>query len=176
MNSLAGPVKIAPRRPSLASITMAAYTLYLLVEDEKVLNHPRYDFTISQYENLNAGFDLVTAEDFVGKPGEPHLLNLGVKAMMVRDGQPVHYWLAPRSSIFKTGHIMANSLGVIDNTYRGLLKAPVVALTEGTAGFKAGDRHFQILAPDMGWISEVRRVTGLPDTLRGEGGFGSTGK
>lgn len=162
-------------RPSLASITMPAYTLYLLVEDEKLKNHPRYDFTLSQYENLNAGFDLVTAEDFVGKPGEPYLLNLGVKAMMVCDGQPVHYWLAPRSSIFKTGHIMANSLGVIDNTYRGLLKAPVVALTEGAKGFAAGDRHFQILAPDMGWISEVRRVTSLPDTLRGEGGFGSTG-
>jgi len=162
----------------LSSITMPAeYTLYLLVEDEKLLNHPRYDFTFSQYENLNAGFDLVTAEDFVGKPGEPYLLNLGVKAMMIsqRDGQPVHYWLAPRSSIFKTGHIMANSLGVIDNTYRGLLKAPVVALTEGAKGFAAGDRHFQILAPDMGWISEVRRVTSLPDTLRGEGGFGSTG-
>ena len=153
----------------------AQYTLYLLVEDEALKTNPRYDFTLSQYENLNAGFDLVTAEDFVGKPGEPYLLNLGVKAMMVCDGEPVHYWLAPRSSIFKTGHIMANSLGVIDNTYRGLLKAPVVALTEGAAGFKAGDRHFQILAPDMGWISEVRRVTSLPDTLRGEGGFGSTG-
>jgi dUTP pyrophosphatase len=95
--------------------------------------------------------------------------------MMVCNGEPVHYWLAPRSSIFKTGHIMANSLGVIDNTYRGLLKAPVIALTDSAAGFKAGDRHFQILAPNMGWISEVHRVRSLPDTLRGEGGFGSTG-
>lgn len=175
---------------------MPAHTLYLVVEDEALKANPRYNFsaaqappvgalsrpaaagayTISQYENLNAGFDLVTAEDFVGRPGQPHLLNLGVKAMMTRDGEPVHYWLAPRSSIFKTGHIMANSLGVIDNTYRGLLKAPVVALTEGAAGFKAGDRHFQILAPDMGWISQVIRVEKLPETERGEGGFGSTGR
>ncbi len=129
-------------------------------------------------ENLNAGFDLVTAEDFVGKPGEPHLLNLGVKAMMVRENtnEAVHYWLAPRSSIYKTGHIMANSMGVIDNTYRGTLKAPVVALTEGASGFKAGDRHFQIVAPDMGWISEIRTVRSLPESERGEAGFGSTGK
>jgi dUTPase len=155
-----------------------SYTLYLLVEDEALKTHPRYDFTISSYpDNLNAGFDLVTAENFVGRPGQPHLLNLGVKAMMSSNTtqELVHYWLAPRSSIFKTGHIMANSLGVIDNTYRGLLKAPVVALAEGATGFAAGERHFQILAPDMGWISEVRRVTVLPDTLRGEGGFGSTG-
>ena len=153
----------------------AQYTLYLLVEDEALKTHPRYDFTLSRYENLNAGFDLVTAENFVGRPGQPHLLNLGVKAMMTLNGEPVHYWLAPRSSIFKTGHIMANSLGVIDNTYRGLLKAPVVALAEGATGFAAGERHFQILAPDMGWISEVHRVTALPETARGDGGFGSTG-
>ena len=154
-----------------------SYTLYILVEDDALKANARYDFTLSKYENLNAGFDLVTAEDFVGEPGNPHLLNLGVKAMMTSNTtqEPVHYWLAPRSSIFKTGHIMANSLGVIDNTYRGLLKAPVVALTQGATGFKAGDRHFQILAPDMGWISEVHRVTALPETTRGEGGFGSTG-
>jgi dUTP pyrophosphatase len=98
--------------------------------------------------------------------------------MMVRENtnEAVHYWLAPRSSIYKTGHIMANSMGVIDNTYRGTLKAPVVALTEGASGFKAGDRHFQIVAPDMGWISEVRTVRSLPESERGEGGFGSTGR
>jgi dUTP pyrophosphatase len=119
----------------------------------------------------------LTAENFVGRPGQPHLLNLGVKAMMSSNTtqELVHYWLAPRSSIFKTGHIMANSLGVIDNTYRGPLKAPVVALAEGATGFVAGERHFQILAPDMDWISEVRRITVLPETLRGEGDFGSTG-
>ena len=155
----------------------AEYHLYLVIEDAALKQHARYNFTIAQFENLNAGFDLVTAEDFVGRPGQPYLLNLGVKAMMLSkySQEPVHYWLAPRSSIFKTGHIMANSLGVIDITYRGLLKAPVVALTENTAGFKAGDRHFQILAPDMGWISEVRITNKLPETERGEGGFGSTG-
>ena len=40
----------------------------------------------------------------------------------------------------------------------------------------AGERMFQIVAPDMGWIREVRIVNSLPETLRGEGGFGSTGK
>jgi dUTP pyrophosphatase len=93
----------------------------------------------------------------------------------VKEGEPSHFWLAPRSSIYKTGYMMANSLGVIDSSYRGTLKAPVVAGAFGP-GFKAGDRHFQILAPDMGWISEVRLVSSLPETLRGEGGFGSTGR
>ena len=155
---------------------MSQYTLYIVVENETLKEHPRYNFTVLQYENENAGVDLVTAEDFVGQPGQPHLLDLGVRAMMTRGGEPVHYWLSPRSSIYKTGHIMANSLGVIDQTYRGVLKAPVVALAPGAKGFSRGDRHFQILAPDMGWIREVRRCDSLPETLRGEGGFGSTGK
>ena len=55
--------------------------------------------------------------------------------MMINElNEPVHFWLAPRSSIFKTGHIMANSLGVNDSTYRGPLNAPVIALTEGGFG------------------------------------------
>ena len=39
-----------------------------------------------------------------------------------------------------------------------------------------GDRLFQIVAPDMGWIRNVRIVDSMPETERGAGGFGSTGK
>jgi dUTP pyrophosphatase len=149
------------------------YKLWLLVEGSSRESSATY--TAGARTNENAGFDLITAEDWVGVPGEPHLLELGVRAMMTRGGEAVHYWLAPRSSIFKTGHIMANSLGVIDASYRGPLKAPVVALAEGAKGFKKGDRHFQIMAPDMGWISEVELCSALPETKRGAGGFGSSG-
>ena len=151
---------------------MSTYKLYLVEEHSEISTYPVY----TQYENNNAGVDLITVEDWVGIIGETHLLDLGVKAMLVNKatGAPVHYWLLPRSSIYKTGHMMANSVGVIDSSYRGTLKAPVVAVAAG-AGFKAGARHFQIVAPDMGWIQEVQLVTALPATERGEGGFGSTG-
>jgi dUTPase len=39
-----------------------------------------------------------------------------------------------------------------------------------------GDRLFQIVAPDMGWIKDVRVVDTMPNTERGAGGFGSTGR
>jgi dUTPase len=45
----------------------------------------------------------------------------------------------------------------------------------GSKGFVAGDRHFQIVAPDMGPIKKVVIVDTLPETVRGAGGFGSTG-
>jgi dUTP pyrophosphatase len=72
--------------------------------------------------------------------------------------------------------MMANSMGVIDRTYRGVLKAPVVAVAASATGFQRGDRHFQIMAPDLGWIETVRIVESLPETVRGERGFGSTGR
>ncbi len=46
----------------------------------------------------------------------------------------------------------------------------------GNPIIERGQRLFQIVAPDMGWIKEVRIVDSLPETSRGEGGFGSTGK
>ena len=161
------------------------YILYLVVEDAEFQKGPEqggssyYNFTYCGTHNDNAGFDLVTAETFSTDTTEKaHLLDLGVRAMMVRKdtGESVHFWLAPRSSIYKTGYMMANSMGVIDRSYRGVLKAPVVKVCPGAAGFQRGERHFQIVAPDMGWIEDVRRVRSLPETARGDGGFGSTGR
>ncbi len=142
-------------------------------------------------QNENAGFDLYVSKNYESDKlisnFEPTLLDLGTSARMVRvfsDGteEDVHYWLCPRSSIYKTGLVMANSQGVIDSSYRGTLKAPVwvVSLsaflqTLGDTTFE-GMRLFQIVAPDMGWIREVRVVESLPSTSRGAGGFGSTGR
>jgi dUTPase len=142
-------------------------------------------------ENENAGIDLYISNDYNGNKllsnEEPTLLDLGTSARMVRvfstgEEEEVHYWLCPRSSIFKTGLMMANSQGVIDSSYRGPLKAPVWVVsraaflqTLGGTSFE-GMRLFQIVAPDMGWIREVRVVQTLPHTSRGGGGFGSTGR
>lgn len=147
--------------------------------------------------NDNAGYDLFCEGITVpGYSSVGHLINQGVRARMVRivsdlpysEGhylngavelpvEEVHYRLVPRSSIYKTPLSMANSEGIIDRTYRGLLKAPVRNhLATGSYEIEEGTRLFQIVAPDMGWIREVRIVDSLPETLRGEGGFGSTGR
>jgi dUTPase len=151
------------------------YTLWLVIS-HSMKDHPLYQFTEKPlYTNENAGFDLATAENW---SGGTHLLDLGVQAMMTRADteETVHYWLAPRSSIYKTGYIMGNSLGVIDRSYRGRVKAPVVRVDPDAKGFLANERHFQILAPGLGWIEKVQIVESLPETERGDGGFGSTGR
>jgi dUTPase len=143
-----------------------------------------------QSTNENAGVDLYVAQDYdhrkIMESNDATLLDLGCSARMVRvdaDGSEteVHYWLCPRSSIFKTGMMMANSQGVIDRSYRGTLKALVWVVNQNAfertfneLRFR-GTRYFQIVAPDMGWIREVRVVESLNETERGSGGFGSTG-
>jgi dUTPase len=139
----------------------------------------------------NAGVDLLAASSSEVHSDSVVLMNLGVKARMtkhwysykygstVKCSAPSHYWLAPRSSIWKSGFRMANSMGVIDLSYRGVLMAPVIGNVSGAAAFyQEGARYFQIVAPDMGYIHEVKLMplSELDTSTRGEGGFGSTGQ
>jgi dUTPase len=160
------------------------YTLWLVPESEEAKK--AYTFKEKLFpKNENAGFDLVSADSsFAVATGHRnmYLSDLGVRAVMTRgdtltSDATVHYRLVPRSSIYKSGYMMANSEGIIDRTYRGVLKAPVVFLGHAEhPGIWPGNRYFQIVAPDLGWIRAVRVVDALPSSERGEGGFGSTGK
>lgn len=85
--------------------------------------------------------------------------------------------LFARSSLSKTGWMMANSVGVIDSDYRGeiIVKLRFVGDTYEMP-FHLGDRVAQlvvvpIISPKIWQVGDVDRNTG-----RGEKGFGSTGK
>ena len=86
------------------------------------------------------------------------------------------FMLEPRSSIgFKTGLRLSNAMGIIDEEYRGEIGVLYDNFSDSDFEIKAGDRIAQ------GWVQPVYRfkpvpVDNLPETERGEGGFGSTGK
>lgn len=155
---------------------MYQYRLEILPTEEG----REYYSDILFHSNENAGFDLKIMEDVQMEAGKPTLLKLGCRARLVRlagsSEEDVHFWLAPRSSIWKSGIMMANSMGIIDRTYRGELMGAVVPLDQQAPFLQKGSRFFQIVAPDMGWIHQVKIVESLPITSRGEGGFGSTGQ
>ena len=159
---------------SLIEDAEEGYVLFTCATDS-AKELPHYNYSVMAPSGDNAGVDLAANDDWCvnGWGKEAHLLDLGVKAMLVdiETRKPVHFWLLPRSSIYKTGYMMANSVGVIDASYRGVLKAPVVATKENAVGFKRGERYFQIVAPNMGKIHLVRAVGSLPETERGEGGL-----
>jgi dUTP pyrophosphatase len=127
----------------------------------------------------NAGVDLhcVCDSEFELFPGAIYFINLGVRGRLVdaETGEQQHYYLYPRSSISRKGLMMANSVGIIDRTYRGELLAAVRNMTSQPVKITRGERLFQIVAPNMGHIQETVGWDSLDETARGEGGFGSTG-
>lgn len=91
----------------------------------------------------------------------------------------------PRSSIYKTGLVLSNSAGVIDNEYRGEVKAVFYQGSNTVSPYKEGDRFCQIIFKNMlGYPNnfdywrgiELLEVDELDETERGCGGFGSTGQ
>ena len=81
--------------------------------------------------------------------------------------------VVPRSSLSKTGYMLANSVGIIDASYRGSIKVVVSgdnSLDDLTLPFKG----FQLILRKLE-EADVVEVDDLDATVRGDGGFGSSG-
>jgi dUTP pyrophosphatase len=122
----------------------------------------------------DAGLDLRAAEAAVVGPGQRAMIPTGI-AVAIPDG---HAGLVlPRSGLAaRHGLTLANAPGLIDAGYRGEVIVAVVNLDRSEpVAIAAGDRIAQLVivavpAVDAAWVDE------LPETVRGEGGFGSTGR
>lgn len=81
----------------------------------------------------------------------------------------------PRSSIWKTGMVLANCTGTIDEPYTGEVSAVFYNLIPDMPIYKVGDRIGQIKIGAT-FPMDFIEVEALNTTERGAGGFGSTGK
>ena len=81
----------------------------------------------------------------------------------------------PRSGLaIKHGISMPNTPGTIDADYRGEVGVPIINFGSEAFTINHGDRFAQMVINKVE-IVEFRVVDELPDTARGESGFGSTG-
>jgi dUTP pyrophosphatase len=120
-----------------------------------------------------AGMDVVAAEDVTLAPGARHAVATGF-AMAIPDGYEVQ--VRPRSGLaLKHGITCLNTPGTIDSDYRGEVK--VILANLGTEPFAVvrGERIAQ-LVPAPVLRATLAEVDSLDDTVRGAGGFGSTGR
>lgn len=119
-----------------------------------------------------AGMDVVAAEDVMLAPGARHAVATGI-AVAIPPGFEIQ--VRPRSGLaLKHGVTVPNTPGTIDSDYRGELKVIMINLGSEPFEIRRGDRVAQlVLAPVVraSWL----KVDELDETLRGEGGFGSTG-
>ena len=136
------------------------------------------DLPLPAYETDGAaGMDVRAAlpdgEPMVLKPGERAMVPTGL-SVAIPEGYEIQ--MRPRSGLAaKHGITCLNTPGTIDSDYRGELK--VILINHGAEAFTIarGERIGQmVLAPvtRIAW----QAVETLPETARGEGGFGSTGR
>ena len=140
---------------------------------------PHFDgLPLPKYETDGAaGMDVRAAvtegEPVVLSPGERAMVPTGL-SVAIPEGYEIQ--MRPRSGLAaKHGLTCLNSPGTIDSDYRGELK--VILINHGQESFTIarGERIGQmVLAPvtRLAW----EETDTLPETMRGEGGFGSTGR
>jgi dUTP pyrophosphatase len=133
-------------------------------------------YSSKKLETDNAGYDLFVPKDVTFEPNERKLVSMEVRAVVIENDTLQNYWMVPRSSISKTGLMILNSVGVIDKSYRGELMAFLWNTTAAPVKVDKGQRLVQIVARHMGDIVSATVVDKLPESSRGEGGFGSSGK
>lgn len=83
--------------------------------------------------------------------------------------------LRPRSSIYKTGMVLSNSVGTVDDLYRGEVSAIFYHVFPDMPRYRVGDRIGQIKL-GITLPLEFEEVDELGETARGDGGYGSTGR
>lgn len=123
----------------------------------------------------SSGMDLMALIDdtLTIKPNQSVLVPTGL-SIAIPDDTEVQ--IRPRSGLAAKSNIsVLNTPGTIDSDYRGELK--IILINHGKEDFliNNGDRIAQMILMPVLKI-EFEEVEDLPETIRGSGGFGSTGK
>jgi dUTP pyrophosphatase len=156
---------------------------------------PRYELSVkkldpeavipSRVHEGDVGYDVTAIDDGTWSPDGTFLEYKTGIAIEVPKG--FHTELFPRSSVSKYDLLLANSIGLVDNGYRGELRfrfkyIPRFQVTEGVLEqlppifYKKGDKIGQIVVRQSITQFPVNEVNELSETARGDGGFGSSDK
>ena len=131
-----------------------------------------------KYQTIgSSGLDLAASSDLGEsgieiKPGEWDLIPTGI-AIELPEGLEAQ--IRPRSSIaFKNGVTILNSPGTIDSDYRGEIKIMLINHGQEIFIVKTGDRIAQMVITRIERVN-LKKSEFITKTIRGSGGFGSTG-
>ena len=130
---------------------------------------PRYGTDGSSGLDLEAYIN----DDIILMPGERKLIPTGISVAMPTN---MEIQIRPRSGLaFKNGISVVNTPGTIDSDYRGEIKVLLINLGQDNFIIKKFQRIAQmVVCPIV--KAKLTETEDLPETIRGEGGFGSTGQ
>ena len=140
----------------------------------KVINRSKH--ALPKYQTaLSAGMDLYAniSEPITLKSLERRLISTGL-FISLPEGYEAQ--VRPRSGLaLKNGITVLNTPGTIDADYRGEIKVILINLSLENFKIEPGQRIAQmVLCPVI--KAELHEVDELPESVRGSGGFGSTGR
>jgi dUTP pyrophosphatase len=145
----------------------------MITAEVKVRRLRESDLPLPRYQTAEAaGLDLVAEHDCELAPMARELVGTGLALELPGgfEGQ-----IRPRSGLaFKEGITCLNSPGTIDSDYRGEVKVLLVNLSTKLAKIRRGDRIAQLVIAPVCRATLVEVET-LAESVRGGGGFGSTG-
>ena len=122
-----------------------------------------------------SGMDLIAfVKDTINvRPKTSSLISTGLSVAFSEDYE---IQIRPRSGLAAKNNVsVLNTPGTIDSDYRGEIKVIIFNHSNNDFTVNNGDRIAQmILVPIM--KMELEEAKNLPQTIRGKGGFGSTGK
>ena len=118
----------------------------------------------------DAGYDLAAVEDVTIPPRGKAIVPTGVAIAIPED---TYARVAPRSGL-AAKHAIHVGAGVVDSGYRGEIKVVLFNLSDTEFVVSAGDRIAQMIVTRIA-TPDVLEADTLPDSVRGEGGFGSSG-
>lgn len=139
----------------------------------------------SRANDTDAGYDCVAIDDGTWSDDQTFIEYRTGISIELPPG--MHSELFPRSSVSKYDLVLANSIGLVDNGYRGevrfrfkyvprLVKVGMDSFVVKPAiRYKKGDKIGQIVIRNTVSLP-VQEVEDLSETVRGEGGFGSSGR
>ena len=106
------------------------------------------------------------------KPMERQLVPTGIQIELERGWEAQ---VRPRSGMsWKRGLTLVNCVGTIDSDYRNTIMVPMINLSNEEQTIQPNDRIAQMVICPVEQV-ELVEVEDLSDTVRGLGGFGSTG-
>ena len=133
-----------------------------IVDDEAVIP--------GKVRGSDAGYDLTIIKLHKQLTPKTALYDTGIQLSI-----PAHHYveIVPRSSISKTGYILANNVGIIDSSYTGNIYVALTKVDESMPDIELPCRICQLLLKKQ-YFMNFNQMDQIEGTSRGEGGFGST--
>jgi len=119
----------------------------------------------------DVGFDLTIIKKVEDYNSKTALYDTGIK---IDIDFGYYAEIVPRSSLSKSGYMLANGIGIIDNSYRGNLMIALTKVCDDVKDLELPFRCCQLIIKEQVY-AHFRSVGEYSKTKRGDGGFGSTG-